>query len=344
MADVAEPLTGSPDLLRQAWRRANLQPLWETGAHGAAAPQRERGYLWSWRDMHPLIMAATQLRSMEITERRVLLMINPNLNPEGGGRSTITNLLASYQILLPGEAARSHRHSMSALRFVLEGGGATTLVDGKSCPMEEGDLVLTPGWMWHGHSHAGDAPIVWLDVLDGPLHAYLGTRAGEPGPPHDVPKRYADELFANANVVPDIGEDVVHSPVFRYPWKAASAAVAAAPLGKDGMRRVRYANPLTGGSSMTLIDSTLVQIDAGTSTVPFKTSSHAVCAVVEGTGSTSAGDDEFAWGPRDIFALPAGTWITHRADDRPARIFMATDREVLRRLGLLEETLGEEPR
>jgi gentisate 1,2-dioxygenase len=106
---------------------------------------------------------------------------------------------------------------------------------------------------------------------------------------------------------------------------------------------VRYVNPLTGGSSMTLIDSTLVQIDARTSTVPFKTSGHAVCAVVEGSGSTRAGDDEFKWGPRDIFALPSGSWITHRAGDEPARIFMASDREVLRRLGLLEEALGELP-
>jgi gentisate 1,2-dioxygenase len=343
VADVAEPLTESPDALRQAWRKANLVPLWETGAHGAAKPVRERGHLWSWHEMQPLVFAATQLRSMEITERRVLLMINPNGNPDGGGRSTITNLLASYQILLPAESAREHRHSMSALRFVLDGNGATTLVDGKPCQMEEGDLVLTPGWMWHGHSHSGSAPIVWLDVLDGPLHAYLGTRAGEPGPPHDVPKRFADELFACANIVPDIGEDPVHSPVFRYPWKAASVAVAAAPVGKDGMRRVRYVNPLTGGSSMTLIDSTLVQIDPHVATVPFRTTSHAVCAVVEGTGSTRAGDDEFSWGPRDIFALPSGSWISHRAGDKPARIFMASDREVLRRLGLLEEAFGEPP-
>jgi len=342
VADIAEPVTANPDELRQAWRSANLEPLWEVrDAKPDAVRKRERAYLWSWREMHPLVLAAAKVRAMEMTERRVLLMINPNPNPDGNARSTITNLLASYQILLPGESARAHRHTMNALRFVLEGAGATTVVDGKVCPMSEGDLVLTPGWMWHEHAHAGSAPIVWLDVLDAPLHLFLGTVKGEPGPPHDVPKHIADEVFSSANIVPDISEDSMHSPVFRYPWTAASVAVAGAPVGKDGMRRVRYANPLTGGSSMTLIDSTLVQIDPHTTTVAFKTSSHAVCAVVEGTGSTSAGSDEFRWGPKDVFALPSGTWISHRADGKPARIFIASDREVLRRLGLLEETFGE---
>jgi gentisate 1,2-dioxygenase len=337
MTDVAEPVTATPEDLRQAWRTANVTPLWETTtAHGGPV-KRERAYRWSWDEMHPLIVAATKLRSMEITERRVLSMINPNPNPNGGAPATITNLNAAYQILLPGETARPHRHSMNALRFVLEGGGATTLVDGKPCLMLEGDLILTPGWTWHEHTHGGDAPIVWMDVLDASLHRYLGTDAFEPGPVHDVPKHSADDLFASAGIVPETDEDLTHSPVYRYPWTTASAAVAAAPIGKDGLRRVRYVNPVTGGSSITLIDSTLIQIDPRTASVPFKTSSHAVCAVVEGTGTTSAGDDEFSWGPKDVFALPSGTWIRHHADAKPARIFVASDREVLRRLGLLDE-------
>jgi len=341
MTDVAEPLTEGQNALRRAWRDANLVPLWETGAHGAAEPEPERAYRWSWHEMHPLILEATKLRSMQITERRVLLMINPHPNPEGCDHSTITNLLASYQILLPGERARPHRHTMNALRFVLDGNGATTVVDGKACPMHAGDLILTPGWFWHEHSHGGSAPIVWLDVLDAPVHRHMGTRKFEPGPAHDIPPRVADEVFASANIVPETGVDTTQSPVFRYPWAAASAALAAAPAGRDGTRRVRYVNPTTGGSSMTLIDSSLIGIDARTTTVPFKTTSHAVCAVVEGTGSTRAGADEFTWGPKDVFALPSGVPIVHRTDGQAARIFVASDREVLRRLGLLEERFGE---
>jgi gentisate 1,2-dioxygenase len=124
-------------------------------------------------------------------------------------------------------------------------------VDGKDCLMEEGDLVITPGWTWHEHVHKGAGPIVWMDALDAPLHRYLGTDAFEAGPPHDIPD-YADEAaFAMPNLVPEI-EDAERpfSPVFRYPWAQAAAAVAAAPLSKDGARRVRYVNPMNGGSAM----------------------------------------------------------------------------------------------
>ena len=110
----------------------------------------------------------------------------------GGAGSTPTNLATGFQILLPGEKARPHRHTMNALRFVIEGKGASTVVDGKDCPMEEGDLVITPGWTWHEHIHRGDAPIIWLDALDAPLHRYLGTDKFEPGPAHDLPNTPAD--------------------------------------------------------------------------------------------------------------------------------------------------------
>jgi len=127
--------------------------------------------------------------------------------------------------------------------------------------------------------------------------------------------------------------------VFCYPWATAAAAVAVAPRGPDGARRVRYVNPATGGSTMSLLDCLLVQIDAGRDTAPFRTSSHSVCVVVEGSGRTTSGDTTIAWNPKDVFTLPSGQWHTHHADER-TRIFITTDREILRRLDLLEETYG----
>jgi gentisate 1,2-dioxygenase len=204
--------------------------------------------------------------------------------------------------------------------------------------MAEGDLILTPAWCWHEHVHEGSGPVIWLDVLDVPLHDYLGTSVFEPGPAHDVPPQPADDAFASANLVPDLGEaDFPHSPVFRYPWPAARAAVAAAPRAPDGARRVRYANPLSGGASMQLLDSYLVELDADLPTVPVRSTSSVVCAVVEGAGMSRVGDDEIAWGPKDIFILPHGNWISHRAHGSTARLFMVSDREVFRRLGLLRE-------
>jgi gentisate 1,2-dioxygenase len=208
--------------------------------------------------------------------------------------------------------------------------------------MEEGDLVITPGWTWHEHVHRGSAPIIWLDALDVPLHHYLGTDAFEPGPAHDLPKLPADGAFGFANLVPDLGDEApAFSPVFRYPWAAARAAVAAAPTSKDGSRRVRYVNPVTGGSTMPLIDCYLIQIDQGTETVRFRTTSNAVCLVCEGRGLSRIGDDAVRWEPRDVFSLPHGNWITHRADET-ATLFLVTDRDALRRLDLLKEQYGNE--
>lgn len=270
--------------------------------------------------MKPLIDDAAALPSTDVIERRVLSLMHADPGAPGYP-FTVTNLNAGLQILLPGESARPHRHSMNALRFVLDGRGATTVVDGRPCLMEEGDLILTPGWTWHEHTHAGAGPIVWLDVLDASLHRYLKTDAFEPGPAHDVP------------------EPGPASPAFRFPWAAAAAALETAPRSADGSRRLHYADPASGGATMSLLDCYLIEIDAGAETVPLRTSSHAVCAVMEGHGSTRAGDATIAWGPKDVFSLPSGLWTSHRAERR-VRLFMATDREILRRLDLLEETLA----
>jgi gentisate 1,2-dioxygenase len=304
------------DVMRRAWRDANVTPLWENRlAHGKGRGI-ERAHLWPWSTMKPLVDDALKLNGMDVVERRVLSFVNPEPRYDAGS-CTVTNLNAGLQILAPGESARPHRHSMNAIRFVLYGHGATTIVDGKRCPMEEGDLVLTPGWTWHEHEHAGGEPIVWLDVLDAQLHRYLGTDAFEPGPTHDVP---------------DASKET-----YRFPWSDAVAALARAPRSRDGAKHAQYTNPRTGGPVMTLLDCSAIELDPHQPTVPLRTSSHAVCAVMEGTGVTQVGDDTIAWGPRDVFSLPDGSWITHRAGAERARIFSIGDREVLRRLDLLSE-------
>ena len=42
---------------------------------------------------------------------------------------------------MPGEVAPSHRHNQSALRFVVEGEGAFTAVDGERTAMRAGDFI-----------------------------------------------------------------------------------------------------------------------------------------------------------------------------------------------------------
>jgi len=326
----------SYDDIRAAWRAANLHPLWENAAahkvrDGGPAPTH-----WQWQQIRPLVDDAMKVATPAAIERRVLTLTD---STDDSGATT-TNLTTALQILLPGERARPHRHTMNALRFVIEGSGASTIVDGKDCPMAEGDLVITPGWTWHEHVHRGTAPIIWLDALDAPLHRYLGTDVFEPGPAHDVPEVADDAAYAFANIVPELaGEAPAFSPVFRYPWAAAREAVRAAPKGKDGARRVRYVNPLTGGSTMPLMDCYLTQIDKGSETIRFRSTANAVCLVCEGSGTTRVGEDTVSWKVHDVFSLPHGNWITHRADDT-ATLFVVTDRDALRRLDLLKEQYG----
>jgi len=323
--------------IRKAWQAAKLHPLWESVvAHklrdGGAAPNH-----WQWKRIRPLIDDAMKVASPAAVERRVLTLTDQDA--DGG---TTTNLVAALQILLPGEKARPHRHTMNALRFVIEGNGASTIVDGKDCPMEEGDLVITPGWTWHEHVHRGSAPIIWLDALDAPLHRYLGTDAFEPGPAHDLPNMPDDAAFAFPNIVPELGDKLPQfSPVFRYPWAAAREAVRAAPKWKDGSRRVRYINPITGGSTMPLMDCYLTQIDRGTETIRFRTTSNAMCLVCAGHGTSRVGEELVSWDAHDVFSLPHGNWITHKANET-ATLFVVTDRDALRRLDLLKEQYGNE--
>ena len=322
--------------IRAAWRAANLHPLWENAAAHKVRDGGPAPIHWQWKQIRPLVDDAMKVATPAAIERRVLTLT------DGAGESgaTTTNLTTALQILLPGERARPHRHTMNALRFVIEGSGASTVVDGKDCPMAEGDLVITPGWTWHEHVHRGSAPIIWLDALDAPLHRYLGTDVFEPGPAHDVPEVADDAAYAFANIVPELGgEAPAFSPVFRYPWAAARDAVRAAPKAKDGARRVRYVNPLTGGSTMPLMDCYLTQIDKGVETIRFRTTANAVCLVCEGSGTTRVGEDTVAWNEHDVFSLPHGNWITHRANET-ATLFVVSDRDALRRLDLLKEQYG----
>ena len=220
--------SATPDAMRSAWAANHVAPLWENrAAHRKDDGGRERAHIWRWSDMRPLIDAAIGVRSMEAVERRVLSLVSPHTVVVGGAAGTTRNLNAGLQILMPGESARPHRHSMNALRFVLSGKGARTVVDGKPCQMEEGDLVTTPGWCWHEHVHQGDEPIVWLDVLDASLHRYLGTDAFQPGPTNNYPALAPDAAFTSSLMVPDIGgHDKAYSPVFRYPWGQAASAVS----------------------------------------------------------------------------------------------------------------------
>ncbi len=323
---------------RSEWADALLAPLWESRAHQPTADAR-RAHHWRWEDIRRHAAQAAALTSPEVVERRVLRLVNPDPS-SAQDESTVGNLAAAIQILLPGETARPHRHSINALRFILQGGGATTFVNGEGVAMREGDMLLTAGDCWHEHRHDGSEPVIWLDVLDAPLHTALGTVTFQPGPMADCHAALPQGALGFAGIVPaETGEERPYSPLFRYSGEAVADAVRHAPRGPDGARAVRYVNPLTGAAPMSTIDCRMVALDAGEETRAMRSTANAVCLVVEGDGESWVGDQHFRWGRHDIFSLPQKGRVRHKAVSA-AKLFVVSDREALRRLDLLRESFG----
>ena len=320
--------------LREKFAASNVIAMWDQELR----PNRPHvpSHIWHWAAMSPLLGDAAGAVNMVDAERRVLILSNPALAATSA-QGAAPNLSVNLQILMPGETARPHRHTMHALRFVLEGEGATTTVEGKVCPMLPGDLVLTPGWTWHEHANTGTKRSVWVDALDVPVHGYLDNRVFEPGPTHDMVEPPADAVFA-AGLAPDKpAASWSYSPKFRYPWTEAAPALEAMRPDTDGARRLRYTNPMTGGAILSTIDCYLLGLSKGVETRGFRSNSNTVCVVVEGEGESQVGDDRIAWKPKDIFTLPHGQWVAHKASSAKASVFQISDRELFRRLDFLRD-------
>ena len=118
-------------------------------------------------------------------------------------------------------------------------------------------------------------------------------------------------------------------------------AVRAAPTWKDGSRRVRYINPITGGSTMPLMDCFLTQIDKGTEdgALPHHRQ-YGVPGLRGPRYHSKVGEDTIAWEKeRRLQACRTATGSPTRADET-STLFLVTDRDALRRLDLLSEQYG----
>src|SRR5437764_14260558 len=165
MASVPQTTSNARQELYRRMDKQNTAPLWEV-LH-ALIPDtpatRCKPYLWKHKEVRPFITEAGKLITAKEAIRRVLVLENPGMR----GESCITqSLYAGLQLILPGEIAPSHRHSQSALRFIVEGAGAYTAVDGERTTMYPGDFIITPSWTFHDHGNPGNEPVVWMDGLD----------------------------------------------------------------------------------------------------------------------------------------------------------------------------------
>ena len=146
----------------------NLSALWNVMGDLITPEPRSacRPHLWKFDAIRDYMTEAGKLITAKEATRRVLVLENPGLR---GQSKVTTSLFAGVQMVIPGDIAPAHRHSQSALRFVLEGKGSTTAVDGERTAMEPGDFVITPSMTWHDHANETSEPMFWLDGLDIPM-------------------------------------------------------------------------------------------------------------------------------------------------------------------------------
>jgi gentisate 1,2-dioxygenase len=320
----------------------NMTPLWEI-LHTLVPRSPTTPVLpvhWRYDDIRDYVHQSGTLITAKEAERRVLILENPGLP----GQSAITqSLYAGLQLILPGEIAPCHRHTQSALRFVVEGDGAYTAVDGERAIMRPFDLILTPTWQWHDHGNESDGPMVWLDGLDIPTIRFLDAGFAEQGnsdyqldkrPPGDARARYG------ANMLPVGYEATSASPVFHYPYEAyRNALETMKDTGEwdshDGLK-MEFINPSTGGPIMTTIAGFVQLLPSGMKTLPYRATDGTVFTVVEGTGEVYINGDRQDLQPRDIFVVPSWATRTFSASNDLV-LFSYSDKATQRALGLWRE-------
>jgi gentisate 1,2-dioxygenase len=315
---AAADLIAAPslDALYSALHTMHISPGWNK-PEPSLWPKPRPSFLparWSWEQCKAALDAAGRLVGTEQAERRNLILYNPT---PGNTYATTSTLVAAYQMLLPGEKARSHRHTPNALRLILEGEGAYSVVDGERLDMHPGDVVLTPHWYWHGHGSVGETPCYWFDGLDVPLVHALGPMFFEPYP----------SGFQEPEIIS------VESPlVFR--WDKTRAALDRTMPDPEDFFGVRVQ---LGQPALPTMALYMQRLATSTQTRPFQTTANFIYCVLEGTGSTRIDGEEFAWQRGDVIVAPAWRRQEHRANS-DATLFSMTDEPVLKGCGWLRTT------
>jgi gentisate 1,2-dioxygenase len=327
--------------------KQNLTPLW-TVMSALITPEPRSACvpaLWHFDAIRAAMLEAGKLITAKEAERRVLVLENPGMR----GQSKITtSLYAGVQLVMPHEVAPAHRHTQSALRFVLEGEGAHTSVDGERTRMAPGDFIITPLMAWHDHGNDTDAPMFWLDGLDIPLIQMLDASFVERFDQEEQPigKPEGDSLARfGANLMPvDHNSRPTTSPIFNYPYERTREALH--QLSRAGSCdachgiKLRYSNPVTGDHAMPTMGTFIQLLPKGFKTSRYRSTDATVFVAMEGRGRTLAGEDTFAWGPKDIFVVPSWTPVVHEALEDDCVLFSFSDRPIQEKIGVWRQDRG----
>jgi gentisate 1,2-dioxygenase len=351
--------TPSPELdeLYRGFERQLLVPLWtEIGDLMPTTPRPAAvAHRWSWSELLTLASRSGELVPVgRGGERRAIALANPGL---GGAPFVTPTLWAAIQYLNPREDAPVHRHTQHAFRFVVEGEGTWTVVDGDPVAMRRGDLLLTPGWRFHGHHNQSDTPMAWLDGLDIPFAHATGSTFFEFGPdevsdrstPH---QSRSERLWAHPGLRPvSRPAPESSSPIAAYRWEHTDAALAD-QLGLEaeghpgvvepGHAAVRFSNPTTGGDVMPTIRAEMHRLRAGVRTAARREVGSAVWQVFDGHGRVRVGEREWSVQRGDLVAVPSWARLTLAADSE-LDLFRFSDTPIFERLHAAREWVEENP-
>ena len=288
-----------------------MAPLWEVLKSVVTKEPKTQctPAIWNFDDVKKLVIEAGDVITAEEAERRVLVLENPALR----GRSRVTNsLFAGIQLIMPGEVAPRAPHVSSAIRFVLDGEGAYTAVEGEKAIMSPGDFILTPNWAPHDHGNTSDKPMMWLDVLDMPTVNLLRDVVLPSTSTTRCRTRRAGRRLARASMAPACCRTARRpsnrSPVINYTYARTrpilERMMKSGDIDKRHGARVRYANPLNGGWVMPTMGAHLSLLPKGFKGEPYRSTDGTIFVCVEGKGQTKIGDEMFEWGKNDVFVVP----------------------------------------
>ena len=303
------------DQLYEDMAGRHLTPLWELEKDILPwAPQPKTiPWLWKWADLYDVAERSGGLVPIERGgDRRAIALSNPGL--DGQPYATPT-LWAAVQWLNGREVAPAHRHTAQAVRFIIDGSGAYSTVEGDKVYLERGDLVLNPPWLWHDHGSDADEHAVWMDGLDIPLNNYLDASFFEP---------YADEAQEVTKVLDStvlkygVGQlrPAWEAPSKEFPamstYKWADTERALASLAQADAASpfddvaLEYTSPHSGGPVMKTMSCWVQMLRPDVHTKAHRQVNSSVYLVVEGRGSTVINGVDFGWEQGDMFVIP--TW------------------------------------
>ncbi len=337
--DRLEELEAAP-----LWTVANAIEPWEPKSTSIPV-------IWRYKDLRDYVLKSVELVTPEDAGRRVIYLNNPGRKDVA---AAVGWLYSGLQVMHPGERATAHTHAASALRFIMEGNGAYTIVDGHEITLGPNDFVLTPNGTWHEHAVAEDGtPCIWQDGLDIPLVNALEANFYAVHPDLQQAITHPVDDVSHAWGAPGLRPahqdwSKGYSPLFKYEWAPTYDALLQYSKVSDGSAfdgvMMQYVNPKTGGHVMQTIGAAMQMLRPGERTQAHRHTGSFLYQVAKGSGYSVIEGKRFDWQERDIFCVPSWSFHEHAnlSDRDDACLFSFNDLPVMESLGLYrEEALGE---